>query len=99
MAIQMYAIALDKLTPERREVIHEIVKEKANGWWHNFSDLWIAGGLSPQEWRDLIRPVIKGTPSSVLVLPISRNRGWAAFGIGAAKRFKWLHRNMRTKAP
>lgn len=92
--IPIFAIAFDQLTGERREVAHSLIKEHANGWWHNFSDLWFVGGGSPVEWRDLLKHIVADTPTTLLVFPVKAGAGWAGSGAEAASKLQWLHKNM-----
>ena len=74
-----FTIAANRITPQQREQIHGIVKEHANGWWHGFADLWIVGGKSASEWRDLVGVAVPHVPSGVLVFKVdSDTKGtWA----------------------
>jgi hypothetical protein len=71
-------IILDQPPEGVRQAVHDIVKENATDWWHHLSDVWIAGGLSAKEWRDMI---MKKFPGQILVLPLPDDREervWAA---------------------
>ncbi len=70
MKVPKYAIIINRATPEQREQVHGIVKEHANGWWHHFADLWIVGGKTTTEWRDLVGVAVRLGPTGVLVLKI-----------------------------
>jgi hypothetical protein len=87
-----FAIVVDGLTVERREVVQQLVKEKASGWWwHNLPDVWVVAGESAIFWRDTLRPVVAGTKSSILVLAINERGGWAGFGPDSKSRFEWFY--------
>jgi hypothetical protein len=71
-------IILDQPQEGARQAVHDIVKKNAADWWHHLSDVWIAGGLSAKEWRDLIMDEF---PGQILVLPLpddQNERDWAA---------------------
>src|SRR5436190_4794880 len=94
-----FLIAFTDLSEERSEVVQALITEKCNGWWwHNFPRLWIVGGESARYWRDLLRPVLAGTQSEVLVMKLAEaDFEWAAKGPGP--RFNWLHEAFGTKTP
>lgn len=89
-----YVIFFDALSDERREVANSFIKAKANGWWHNFPNVWIAGGHNAVFWRDGLQHVIEGTGSSVLVLSLPASpsdRAWAFQGPNSGAKTKWLY--------
>lgn len=91
-------IILDRPTAAERDAVHEMVKEKATGWWHHFSDAWIVSGESPSYWRDKVKALLSEPGSSVLVLALPRNkkeRSWSLFGANAKTKGEWLHQNYR----
>lgn len=93
-AVKRYLITIDQLSDERREVIHELVKVKASGWWHNMPNVWIVAGLSHTQWRDELHPVINGTGASILVIELpdaKANRMWAFNGPNSSAKTKWLY--------
>jgi hypothetical protein len=97
MSERRYAIIIDELSDERREVIQEVVKEKTDTWWHDFPNVWIVSGQDAAIWRDLVRPIIKGTNASVLVLLIPEDEvhsRWASFGPGNDQKMKWFKENI-----
>jgi hypothetical protein len=94
-------IVLDRATPEEREAVHALVKQHAKGWWHQFSDVWIAGGKTSREWRDILRGTIPGGTSSLLViaLPEEGRRQWSFRGPRVRRRTRWLHTTYSGKTP
>jgi|GEM_PF-2358631 len=89
-----HLIIFDQLSDERREVVHELVKAKADGWWHNMPNIWIVGGKTSEFWRDELHPVIAGTGASILVMRLPRDlaeRRWAFQGPNAKTKTDWLH--------
>ena len=90
--VPKYAIIANNITPEQREQMQAIVKANANGWWHSFADLWIVGGRSAGEWRDLVGAAAPTAPSAVMVLAIDRSdaNGWAFRGILPESSVNWL---------
>lgn len=88
-----YIIVFDELSSERREVAHALIKEKANGWWHNMPNIWIVGGHTSVYWRNELKPVIVGTNAAILVMRLPKElplRDWAYFGPKAEARTRWL---------
>ena len=93
LPVDSFIVAFDQLSDDRREVAHALIKAKANGWWHNLPNVWIAGGHDAAFWRDELKPVIEGTGASMLVLhlpPDLRNRSWAFFGTKSEEKTRWL---------
>ena len=93
----MFAIIFDRATDEELTRAHEIIKARANGWWHHFANIWIVGGgLSAAAWRDAVGEAIRqGPSSSVLVLPLPAEPVlWAYFGADAKDRSEWLHKHL-----
>jgi hypothetical protein len=69
--VPKYVIVGNQISAGEREQIQSIVKAKANGWWHSFPDVWIVGGRTVTEWRDLVgAAIINATPSGIMVLKI-----------------------------
>lgn len=92
-----FAIVFDDLSDERREVIQEIVKERTDSWWHNFPNVWVVAGSDAIAWRDAVRPVIKGTSASVLVLMVpdtGERPRWAGFGPNIQAKMDWFKKNV-----
>lgn len=92
----MFLIVLDRADTEELNAVQKIVKENARGWWHRFTNVWLAGGGdSAVYWRDLIKPALKPGASSVMVLllPAPADRRWAMFGSEAKDRAAWIHKN------
>jgi hypothetical protein len=90
-----FAISVDRANNSALEAAQSIVRNHANGWWHRHVNLWIVCGLTAEEWRVLIKPVLS-TGSSVLVLqlpPEETKRDWAYSGPDAKNKCGWLHRN------
>lgn len=87
-----FVILADRIGPEKREAIHEVVKQHSEGWWHHFTNVWIVRGHTAKFWRDAV--IGLGTPSSVLVLnlPAEKDRTWAYAGPKAEERAEWLHK-------
>jgi hypothetical protein len=92
---QKFIILVDRATDDELNAAHEQIKKKAGGWWHRYTNTWIVGGLTEKAWRDLVRPVLTGISSSVLVmkLPDAGDRRWAYYGENVEERMRWLHRN------
>lgn len=90
--IPKYAIIANNITPEQREQIQGIVKANANGWWHSYRDLWIVGGRSAPEWRDLAGAAISNAPAGVIVLAVDRADAntWAYRGKLGESSVDWL---------
>ncbi len=91
-----FAIVADRVSPAQREQIQGIVKANANGWWHGFADLWIVGGRTAKEWRDLVGVAVPTVPSAVLVLKLDRATAgrWASKAKLSDANSKWLHNNL-----
>lgn len=91
-----YAISVDRAQASELDRVHAVIKQHADGWWHRHANLWIAGGQTATEWRDLIKPHIQ-TPASVLVLklPAEAARFWAFSGNDASTKCKWFHENYK----
>jgi hypothetical protein len=85
-------ILIDGAAPSVIEAIHAIVKENAIGWWHYFGNVWIVGGYTPSEWRDLIRDVIpRGRAVKLLVIELpAEQRNWASFMVPNKESNDWL---------
>lgn len=96
----MFIVVLDQATDDHREAVQAIVKAHANGWWHNFTDVWIVGGHEVTYWRDLIKPTLALSPARVLVmgLPDMGQRAWATAGL-PQPMFKWLREAYSNKPP
>jgi hypothetical protein len=94
-----FAIVASRITPAQREQIQGIVKANANGWWHGFADLWIVGGRSAREWRDLVGVAVPHVPSGVLVLKIDESAPstWAFKATMSDANRDWLKKNLRAK--
>lgn len=93
-----YAISVDRATAEELNNVQEIVKANADGWWHRHASFWIVGGQSASKWRDLIKPVLTESPSTILVLRLPGKdvgRWWAFAGRDAEAKCKWLHDNFK----
>lgn len=86
-----FLIALNKATDENREAVQAIVKVHADGWWHNFTDIWIVGGHSASYWRDLIAPTLMNSTAEVLVMALPLDGGaWATSKVKTANT-KWFN--------
>lgn len=92
-----YIIVIDRATDIELNAAHEIIKSRANGWWHRFTNTWLVGGLSVSEWRDALRDTTESGPSSILVmkLPEAGGRAWSYIGPRAKERCEWLHENYK----
>ena len=92
-------LLLDKIDDDQRDAIHEVVKEHSNfGWWHHHANTWIVSGGTVGVWRNRIKPLIKGGPSSALVMKLpaaSEDREWSYFGPDSKGRCKWLHESCK----
>ncbi|MGB9185145.1 MAG: hypothetical protein WCB67_13870 [Solirubrobacteraceae bacterium] len=91
-----YAIVADRITAAQREQIQGIVKANANGWWHAFADLWIVGGRTASEWRDLVGVAVPTVPSGVMVLKIDEvnTPRWSYKAAMSDANKEWLHKNV-----
>jgi hypothetical protein len=92
----MCIIVLEKRSIAIREAVQAIVRKHANGWWHHFPDVWIAGGHTPIFWRDRIQPIAQGQNNGVLILLLPSEDGdrrWAYFGPEAEERLSWVRQN------
>jgi hypothetical protein len=69
MIEQPCVIIADRPDETVRQRIHNTIKGQSTGWWHHFPDMWIAGGHTAIEWRDMIKVVAKGGSVLVLSLP------------------------------
>jgi hypothetical protein len=96
MSAPVYAIVANLPSDSQRDEVHQIVKENANGWWHAFGDLWIVGGKSAKEWRDLVGPIFPTAPSGVIVLKIDREHSgtWASQAKLSDSALAWLKKNL-----
>ena len=96
MNAQMYAIVANRISTAQREQIQGIVKANANGWWHGFDDLWIVGGRTASEWRDLVGVAVPSQPSGVIVLKIDKDNPprWAYKAAMSDANRDWLHKNL-----
>lgn len=96
IAIPKYAIIANRISAAQREQIQGIVKANANGWWHAFADLWIVGGRTSAEWRDLVGVVITANPAGVMVLKIDTTTAshWAYKATMSEPNKDWLHKNL-----
>lgn len=92
LGIKKYAIVANNITPVQREQIQAIIKANANGWWHNFADLWIVGGRNASEWRDLVGVAVLPAASAVLVLAVDTSdaHAWAYKGVLGQGASEWL---------
>jgi hypothetical protein len=100
MSSDAFLIVVEGVSDERLNIIHEIVKDNSLLWWHRMTSVWIVIGKDkPSEWRDLIRPVVRGKGATVLVLRLPRDdntRGWAFYGEGGGHgRTAWLKDHYR----
>lgn len=92
-----HIIVVDRGTDEELNAVHQVVKAEAKGWWHRFTNVWLVGGRTTNEWRDALQEIIRGGPSSVLVLrlPKHADRHWSYFGPKWKERCEWIHNNYR----
>jgi hypothetical protein len=92
-ATPMFLIALSKGTNFQRNLIHENVKANAKGWWHYLPDVWIAGGHDHEYWGQLLRPILAGSRSTVLVVGLPQEQSMRSFAIrgeSTEKTKQWL---------
>jgi hypothetical protein len=97
MSTPRYAIVLSASTAEQREAVQAIIKENASrGWWHRFPNMWLVGGRSASQWRDLVRPAMRPGIGAVLVLKIDTDdpNTWSFFGPRSKETTKWLHEHL-----
>jgi hypothetical protein len=92
----VFVIVANRISPAQREQIQGIVKANANGWWHAFADVWIVGGRTAKEWRDLVGVAVPNTPSGVLVLKLDRAHpgAWASKAKFSDANREWIHKNL-----
>jgi hypothetical protein len=93
MIDKAYIIVLDRAPADKLNATHELIKQKADKWWHRYDSVWIVEGGTAGEWRNLIRPLFEGTTTSILVFELPRadaSRNWSSFGVGAKEKFEWL---------
>ena len=91
-------ISVDMIDDTQRALIHELVKENADSWWHQQANLWIViGGGDVGDWRDAIGPFIRGVPGNVIVLklPPEGMRAWGTNGVNGT----WLRENFTNRRP
>lgn len=83
---QFFVISVDRASPYQLNVVHELIKQHAKGWWHHHANLWIVGSNDEDPrtkkssfWRDLIKPAVVNSQARILVLnlPSEDARGWA----------------------
>jgi hypothetical protein len=91
-SIPTYAILVDRATDAQLQAVHQAVKDAANGWWHRFTNVWLVGGKTAVEWRDLLKPLVSA-PGSVLVVRVDGSQ-WAMSGPDVQERAAWLHKNL-----
>jgi hypothetical protein len=88
MPSHMYLIVTSQANDSQRNAVQAIVKEHANGWWHQLPDICIVGGHDHVYWRDLIKPVLLLSNASVIVFQLpdeKKHRMWAAAGVELTK--------------
>ncbi len=92
-------IIVEGIDNTQRTLIHELVKNDAEDWWHDLPNVWIVkGGGSVNEWRDRLRPIVPLAPSTFAVLALKsqpRSR-WATRG-GLSSIGSWYSK--ATKEP
>lgn len=96
MITEPCVIILDRAKPAEREAVHEAIKENADTWWHQFTNVWIAGGHRVSFWTDLIRPLLPDGPSGLIVLHLpedEKDRLYSAYMRNVDNRTKWLDEN------
>jgi hypothetical protein len=95
--VPMFVIAANRITAQQREQIQAIVKAHANGWWHSFSDLWIVGGKTAIEWRDLVgvvAPFSEGAGVLVLKIDTASDKTWAFRAKMSKAGRAWIRKNL-----
>ena len=84
-------IILQGGTRNEREGVHEVIKEHANGWWHNFVDVWVAGGQASSFWSNVIVPELENGHAKLLVLDLPSNLNERSYGgFMANDEAEWL---------
>jgi hypothetical protein len=76
-------IVADEIDNTQRTLLHELIKEHSDDWWHDLPNVWVAkGGGSAHEWFERIQPLVPLSPSTVMVLALQTTPGnrWAAKG-------------------
>lgn len=89
-------ISIDMVDDTQRTLIHEVVKEHSDSWWHQQANLWLViGGGDVGFWRDQVGPFIRGVPGNVFVvkLPPKGLRAWGTNKVDTA----WLRENLGNK--
>jgi hypothetical protein len=79
----LHIITADAINNTQRTLLHQVVKENADDWWHRMPNVWVVkGGGGATAWRDRLRPIVPLAPSSVLVLPLraTGKQRWASVG-------------------
>jgi hypothetical protein len=86
-------IILDRATSAERNAVHEMIKTHASGWWHHFTNVWIAGGHSTLYWNRLLAPLIPAGQSAILVLKLPEDKTQRQYNMytrGNNERSKWI---------
>lgn len=101
MIDKIFVLMLDRASAEQINSVQEIVKEHAEEWWHNLDNVWLIGSdATANVWRDLLKPILKGTGASVLVLRLPAaeiERNWSFFGPNGKERCSWIYEHYKAR--
>lgn len=92
-----FVILVDDATLIQQDKITAFLKGRF-GWWHHFSDVWLA--TSQDEWtasklRDELRKAVPD--AALLVFQVDAGHRWA--GTGPSKMFPWIKSTWQRKEP
>jgi hypothetical protein len=94
---KVHIIIVDEATPEQLNAAQELIKTKADGWWHHLPTIWLVGGTtSASEWVRVLKASLAGGRASVIVLALpddEASRDWAYYGVDSKDRTAWLHKS------
>jgi hypothetical protein len=92
------AIVTEKINDTQRDLVHAAVRQKADAWWHQMSDIWVVESeLSPKEWVELLGIIFPTQPSKLLVLKLSDKSDIRWSSMMPEKAADWFHEHMRNK--
>ena len=91
--MKTYLIAYDLHKPGRDyAVLHNKIKELANGWWHHLESVWLINtNAGAAAIRDALGAVLDSN-DELVVIRVGTN--WATLNIGA-KGNGWLRNNLK----
>lgn len=89
-----HVLIADEIDNTQRTLIHEMVKNASEDWWHQFANVWVVRSvLTTSEWRERLEPFCPVPPSSILVLAMKEKPG-GRWGIGGKVDHPWFRQNM-----